>query len=170
MLAVADGKAEAVSKNPSFERPTAPWSFWVKSVNDVGPAVGKMTVTEEQAHTGKTSVLCDAMLRGGPVQDVPFAGAGRYVALAWVYAPAGQEMAKGTVELAITPRDEKGNIANFSTKIIPTPGQWKLIVVGANIPATLQGRTVKTVFIVPIVDSIQDGKVYLDDVTLQKMP
>ena len=170
MLAVADGKAETVSKNPSFDQPSKPWSFWVKSLNDVGPPVGKMTVTEEQAHTGKTSVLCDGMLRGGPVQDVPFAGPGRYVALAWVYAPAGQVMAKGTVELAITPRDEKGNITSFTTKIQPTPGQWKLIVVGATIPETLQGRTVKTVFIVPIVDSIQDGKVYLDDVTLQKMP
>jgi hypothetical protein len=170
MLAVADGKAETVSRNPSFDKPTAPWSFWVKSVNDVGPAVGKMTVTDEVAHTGKTSVLCDSMLRGGPVQDVPFAGPGRYIALAWVYCPPGQQMAKGTVELAITPRDEKGNITTFSTKIIPTPGEWKLIVVGANIPATVQERTVKTVFVVPIVDNIQDGKVYLDDVTLQKMP
>lgn len=170
MLAVADGKAEVLTKNPSFEGDTKPWSFWVKSVNDVGPAVGKMLLSQDYAHSGQNAVLCDRMLRGGPVQEVPFPGPGRYVALAWVYAPAEQVVPGGTLELAITPRDEKGNITSYTTKIVPTPGQWKLVVAGAKIPATVNDRTVKSLMIVPIVDHFQEGSLYLDDVSLQRLP
>jgi hypothetical protein len=86
-----------------------------------------------------------------------------------VYAPAGQQ-SKGTVELAITARDDQGaNITSFSARIVPTAGEWKLLVVGADIPATLKDRPVKSLYLIPIVDSFRDGVVYLDDVSLHRL-
>lgn len=168
MLAVADGKTQQISKNPSFEENGIPWSFWVKSVNDVGPPVGKMVITQEVAHGGKSSVLCDHMMRGGPVQEMPFPGPGRYVALCWVYAPAA-EVPKGSLELAITPRDETGNICTFSTRITPTPGKWRLVVTGATLPETISDRKVKTLFLVPIVNGSEEGNIYLDEISLHRL-
>lgn len=171
MLAVADGKTEILTKNASFEEGSAPWSFWVKPEgSEVGPPVGKMVLSQDLAHSGKTSVLCDGMYRGGPVYTLPFPGPGKYVALAWVYVPAGQDAAMGTTELAVTPRDDQNvNIQSYSTKINPTPGEWKLIVVGADIPAELKGRPVKSLYLIPIVDSFKGGKVYFDDVSLHRL-
>jgi hypothetical protein len=170
MLAVADGKTEVVTKNASFEEGGAPWSFWVKPEgSETGTPVGKMVLSQDFAHSGKTSVLCDRMYRGGPVYTVDFPGPGKYVALGWVYAPAGQQ-SKGTVELAITARDDQGaNITSFSARIVPTAGEWKLLVVGADIPATLKDRPVKSLYLIPIVDSFKDGVVYLDDVSLHRL-
>lgn len=171
MLAVADGKTEVLTQNASFEDGIKPWSPWVKPEGgETGPPVGKMVLSQDQAHTGKTSVLCDHMYRGGPVYSLPFPGPGRYVALAWAYVPAGQDVPKGTLELVITPRDEKGaNLPNASTKISPTTGEWKLLVAAMEIPAELGGKAVKSLLVIPIVDSFQGGNVYLDDVSLHRL-
>jgi hypothetical protein len=170
MLAVADGKSEVVSANPSFEEGATGWGFWVKPETTGGPGVGKMVRSEDRAHSGKFSVLCDHMYRGGPTQIVNFPGPGRYMALAWVYMPEGQDVPRGTMELTITPRDEKGgNLPGFSTKIVPVPGKWKLIVAGGQIPAELGGKAVKTLFLIPIVDSFQQGTIYVDDVSLHRL-
>ncbi len=171
MLAVAEGKTQLLTTNASFEEGTKPWSFWVSAEATGGPAVGKMVLSQERASSGKTSVLCDHMLRGGPVYTVPFPGPGKYVALARVFVPGGQEAARGTVELTIIPRDSDNvNILTYGTKIVPPAGQWKLIVVGADIPAELNKKAVKSLFLIPIVDSFQGGNVYLDDVSLHRLP
>lgn len=171
MLDVADGRADLLSANPSFEDGSKPWSFWVKPEGgETGPPVGKMLLSEDVAHAGTRSVLCDGMYRGGPVQTIPFPGPGKYCALTWVYTPAGQEPGRGTVELCLTPRDDKGaNLPGYSTKVIPTAGKWKLLVVGADIPAELAGKPVKSLMLVPIVDSFQAGKVYYDEVSLYRV-
>ena len=44
-----------------------------------------------------------------------------------------------------------------------------MIVVGADIPATLQGKPVKSLYLIPIVDSAKDGNIYLDDVSLHRL-
>ena len=170
MLDIVDGKATVLSQNASFEEGGKGWSFWMKARNDVGPAIGKMVIDEATAHSGKAGVLCDHMLRGGPVQILDFPGPGRYFAMAWVYAPADQDPGKGTVELAVTPRDEKGvNLPGYSSKVTPTPGKWKLIVVGAQIPEKLDDKPVKALLLVPIVDSSEQGNIHIDDVTLYRM-
>ncbi|MBU0609481.1 MAG: DUF4838 domain-containing protein [Armatimonadetes bacterium] len=172
MLGVADGKTQIVSKNPSFdEAGVAPWGMWVKPEGgEVGPPVGKLVRSEEQARTGKYSLMYDHMYRGGPTQIIDFPGPGRYLALAWVFMPEGQEVPRGTFELAITPRDEKGaNLPGYSTKITPTPGKWKLVVTGAQIPAEINGKPVKSLFLIPIIDSFQPGVLHVDDVSLHKL-
>jgi len=171
MLAVADGKTEVLTKNASFEEGIAPWSPWVKPQGgETGPPVGKMVLTQDLAHSGQTSILCDHMYRGGPVYGLPFPGPGKYVALAWVYVPKDQDTPQGTLELVITPRDEKGgNLPNASTKINPVPGEWKLLVAGMDLPAEIKGAAVKSLLVIPIVDSFQGGSVYIDDVSLHRL-
>jgi len=140
--------------------------------------IGRMLRTEEVAHTGKASLLCDGMQRGGPVQQIefkPFDFAqdkkpGKFCALAWVYAPQGQE-SKGTVELSVTPLDEKGgNLPGYGTTVTPTPGKWMLLAVGLDCPAEIEGKKVRGIRIVPIVNGFENGgKVYLDDVGLYRV-
>jgi hypothetical protein len=60
-------------------------------------------------------------------------------------------------------------LPSYSTKIVPTSGKWKLMVVGAQVPEKLNDKAVKTLMLVPIVDSFQDGDVYIDDVSLYKL-
>jgi hypothetical protein len=126
-----------------------------------------MLRTEEVAHTGKASLLCDGMLRGGPVQEVELKRPGKYCAIAWAYVPQGQA-AKGTLELSVTPLDEKGrNLPGHSSKIAPTPGKWTAVMVGFRLPAEIVGKKVR---IVPIVEGFQDGgRIYLDDVGVYRV-
>jgi hypothetical protein len=171
MLRVADGKAKPLSLNPSFEEGIGTtWTYWLNPApaESVNKSVGRMRRVEDVAHTGKASLLCEGIYRGGPHQSIKFPGPGRYCALAWVYAHQGQD-SKGTVELSLTPRGDKGqNLTSFSTKIIPPPGQWTLIVVAADIPAKLGGKDVVSLRLCPIVDSFQTSKIYWDDVALCK--
>ena len=130
-----------------------------------------MLRSRDVAHSGQHSLLCDAMLRGGPVQTLATPGPGSYLAVAWVYAPAGQTTA-GTVELTLTPLDEQGrNLPGYSSgHVQPKPGQWRLVTLGFSLPETAAGSRVSKVRLIPIVDGFQDGgRVYLDDVGLHRL-
>jgi len=174
MLAIADKKVKPISRNPSFEQgegtASADWTYWVKPAPNTGKPVGRMLKVENQSHTGKASLLCDSMYRGGPVQSIMDFQEGKYCGLAWVYVPEGQ-VSKGTTELSITPRDKQGNnLPGFSTKIVPRPGRWSLIVASGRIPKEIEGKEVHHIMIIPIVDGFQDGgKVYWDDVALYRI-
>jgi hypothetical protein len=175
MLALADGNMQRVSKNPSFEEGSGEqatgWSYWRKP--DVPPEkpVGRMLRSQTVAHTGESSLLCDAMLRGGPVQTMATPGAGRHVVIAWIYAPPGQTSA-GTVELSLTPLDEQGrNLPGYSSgPIQPQAGRWTMVTVGVNLPESIGNSRVDRVRLIPIVDGFQDGgQVLLDDVGLYRL-
>ncbi|NLF70028.1 MAG: DUF4838 domain-containing protein [Candidatus Anammoximicrobium sp.] len=175
LLAWADGETQRVSGNPSFEEgrdgQAAGWSYWRKP--DVPPEkpVGRMVRSREVAHSGDYSLLCDAMLRGGPVQTLAAAQPGRYVAIAWIHAPAGQT-SPGTVELSVTPLDEQGrNLPGFSSgRIQPPSGRWTLVTLGLEIPEKIEASRVVRVRLVPIVDGFQEGgQVFLDDVGLHRI-
>jgi hypothetical protein len=66
-----------------------------------------MRRTDEIAHTGHCSVLCDGVKRGGPHQVLD-AVPGKYGLACFVYVPKGQEM-QGTMELSLTLRDAGSN-------------------------------------------------------------
>lgn len=174
MLSVIKGKASMESRNSSFEegegQAAANWWYWLKP--DVPPEkpVGRMLRTDEIAHSGKFSLLCDGMRRGGPVQQIDFKQPGRYCALAWLYAPPTHEC-KGTVELSVTPLDEKGsNLPGFSTTVTPTPGKWIPLAVGFDLNGQIEEKKVHALRLIPIVNGFEpDGKVYLDDVALYRV-
>jgi hypothetical protein len=175
LLALADRSLKLISSNPSFEEGSGEgangWSFWRKP--DVPPdkPLGRMLRTRDFAHDGGHSLLCDAMLRGGPVQGITAPGPGRYVAVAWVYAPARQT-SPGTVELTLTPLDEHGrNLPGYSSGTAPPPtGRWSLVTLIATVPETVAGSKVVRLRLVPIVDGFQTGgRVYLDDVGLYRL-
>lgn len=175
MLAIAAGKIQPVTLNSSFEDGTGPasaqWGYWVKpdATIDANKPVGKMLRVEDFSHTGKASLLCDGMYRGGPLQAVKFPGPGKYCALAWVYVPKEGEC-KGTAELTITPLDDKGqNLPGFSTKILPPAGVWTLIVAAGDIGAKAGEKEVMNLRVIPVVDSVQNCKVYWDDVALYRV-
>jgi hypothetical protein len=175
ILALADGTMQRISENPSFEEGSGGqatgWSYWRKP--DVPPEqpVGRMLRSQTVAHTGESSLLCDAMLRGGPVQTMATPGAGRHVVVAWIYAPPGQTSA-GTVELSLTPLDEQGrNLPGYSSgSIQPQAGRWTMVTVGVNLPESVGDSRVDRVRLIPIVDGFQDGgQVLLDDVGLHRL-
>lgn len=175
LLALADGTTQLVSTNPSFEEgrgeQATGWSYWRKP--DVPPEkpLGRMLRSPATAHSGTHGLLCDAMLRGGPVQTLTAPGPGRYVAVAWVYAPEGQTSA-GTVELTLTPLDAQGrNLPGYSAgHVQPQAGRWTLLTLGVNLPDAIGGSKVVRVRLIPIVDGFQDGgQVILDDVGLHRL-
>lgn len=175
LLALADGKTQLVSSNPSFEEgndgQAAGWSYWRKP--DVPPEkpLGRMSRSRDVTHSGEHSLLCDAMLRGGPVQTLAAPKPGRYVAIAWIHAPAGQT-SPGTVELTVTPLDEQGrNLPGYSSgHVQPHPGRWTLVTLGMEIPEKIGGSRVVRVRLVPIVDGFQaGGQVSFDDVGLHRI-
>ena len=175
LLALADGTLKLISRNPSFEDGSGEgaqgWSYWRKP--DVPPEkpLGRMLRSRDVAHGGGYSLLCDAMLRGGPVQETALPGPGRYVAVAWVYAPAGQT-SRGTVELTLTPLDEQGrNLPGYSSGTAPPPpGRWSLVTLIATVPEAVAGSKVARLRLVPIVDGFQaGGRVHLDEVGLYRL-
>lgn len=161
LLQVASGTAEPLNANPSFEEGEAwatGWNSWVAST-------GREYRTTEIAHTGEASVVCEGMARGGPNQLIPIEP-GRYAITGFVYTPEGQRQG-GTVELAITPRDETNtNLpGTISSTITPVGGRWQAIAAAGEIPAEIGGKRVTQVLIVPIVNGWQEGeRVYIDDV------
>ncbi len=167
MLAVAEGTGENLVPNPSFEEGDGAqpdhWSFWVKY------GVGSMKKTNEIAHTGRASILCDGMARGGPHQTVPFKP-GRYAAVCFVYTPDGQE-SNGTATMSITPRDaEHGNLPATSATITPAPGRWQAVATAGEIPAQLGSKDVAELMIIVTVNGFEpDEKIYIDDVTLFRL-
>jgi hypothetical protein len=175
LLAVVDGKTELVSTNPSFEEGEGTnakgWSFWLKPDTGGVPPIGRMLRSQDVAHDGKYSLLCDAMQRGGPVMTMDFPGPGQYLGLAWVYVPEGQQSV-GTVELSITPLDEQGrNLPGVANRVEPRPGQWTMVMVGLETTGKIGERTVSKFRLIPIVDGFDrdGGKVYFDEVGLHRI-
>jgi hypothetical protein len=174
LLALADGTTQLVSRNPSFEdgsgEQAVGWSYWRKPDEPPEKPLGRMARSRDATHSGDYGLLCDAMLRGGPVQTIATPGPGRCVAVAWVYAPSGQTSA-GTVELTLTPLDEQGhNLPGYSSgRIQPHAGRWTLLTLGATLPESIGGSKVVRVRLIPIVDGFQDGgQVIFDDVGLHR--
>ncbi|MFQ5808954.1 MAG: DUF4838 domain-containing protein, partial [Armatimonadota bacterium] len=167
MLAVADGTGANLVPNSSFEDGDAAapehWSFWVKY------GIGSMKKTTELAHTGRLSILCDGMSRGGPHQTLPFEP-GRYAAVCFVYAPPGQDSV-GTATLSITPRDAAHtNLPATNTMVRPISGRWQAVATAGEIPARLDGKDVAELMIIVTVDGFEpDEKIYIDDVTLFRL-
>ena len=163
MLALATGSLENLARDSSFEERDV-WSLWVKPQRG-----GKMLYSDEQAHSGESSLLCDGVGRGGPNQVIP-ANPGRYAAVCFVYVPEGQEPS-GTIEMAITPRDDKGaNLPGMATQIIPTPGQWQALAIGGEIPAQIGGKDVASLMLIPIVNGFNEGdKLYIDDASMFRL-
>lgn len=175
VLAIVEGSATNLLANGSFEagdgEAADSWWYWLKP--DVPPQqpIGRMLRSQDVAHTGAYALLCDGMLRGGPVQTIAFAGPARYCALTWVYVPAGQDR-QGTVEVSLTPLDDRGqNLPGYSSRLVPPAGRWTLLVVGGDIPALIGGKAVTQLRLVPIVNGFEaGGKVYFDDAGLYRLP
>lgn len=175
LLAVVDGSTPNLLQNGSFEEGQGEaadaWGYWLKPDEPPDLPIGDMLRSQDVAHSGTYSLLCDGMFRGGPVQAAAFPGPGRYYALCWVYAPEGQH-SRGTTELSLTPLDERGqNLPGYSSRLVPPAGRWTLLVAGADIPGAIEGKPVAQLRPIPIVDGFQDGgRVYLDDVGLYRLP
>jgi len=130
---------------------------------------GSMARTDEVAHEGSFSVLCNGMKRGGPVQVQPITP-GKYALICFVYVPEGQA-AGGTAELSMTLRDGEGNnLTSPATKIVPAAGRWTAMAIADTVPERIGDAEVKMVLPILIVDGFQpDQKLYIDDVMLCKL-
>ena len=165
MLSLTSGSLQNLAINSSCEKPDG-WMLWVKW------NTGKMTYTNKLSHAGKRSILCDGVKRGGPVQTVKNYKPGRYVAICFVYTPEGQE-SSGTIQLSLTARDKKQRAVyncNWSTKIVPVPGQWQAVTVGGNVPAQYRGKDITSLKLSAIVNGFkQNDKIYIDDIGLFRL-
>ena len=167
MLALIKDAIEPLTANHSFEQGEGPaadgWSWWVKW------GVGGMRRTDEVAHSGEYSVLCDGIKRGGPVQELLITP-GKYGLVCFVYVPEGQT-SKGAVELSMTLRNAAGdNLPSSATQITPAPGRWTALGVAADVPEKIGDQEVKKVLPILIVDGFApDEKVYFDDLALYRL-
>jgi hypothetical protein len=166
MVGLLDKTLQPASANPSYEEgegvKTAGWWYWVAST-------GKMERQEGVAHTGKASIHCVGMKRGGPVHELKPFPPGRYAAMCYAYVPEGKP-AKGTVELVLTPRGaDDQNLPGLATKVTPVPGQWTLVAAAGEIAAKINDKGVVKALLIPIVDGFDDGEVYLDDCAVYRL-
>ena len=167
MLGLIEDRLEPLTQNASFEQGDGEaaegWSWWVKW------GVGAMRRTDEVAHTGDFSVVCDGMKRGGPVQ-VHDITPGAYGAVCFVYVPEGQE-SKGTAELSMTLRDAKDeNLRSLATTVVPPPGRWTAMAVAGEVPAKVGDDEVKKLMPILIVDGFKsDERIYFDDLLLYRL-
>jgi len=162
MLSVADGTAEPINPDPSFEE-DGTWSLWVKE------GIGSMGATAEQAHSGERSVLCEGMRRGGPNQTLAFEP-GRYAAVCFAHTPEDQQPS-GTIALTITPRDGNDeNLPSFSTTVTPQPGRWQAVAMNYEIPPRINDTDVATLMFLVVVSGLgEQNRLYLDDVMLFRL-
>jgi hypothetical protein len=167
MITLLENPGACITQNPSFEdgdgAAASSWTWWVKW------ATGSMKRSDQVAHTGTYSVLCDGMKRGGPVQVLPISP-GTYGLACFVYVPEDQET-NGTVELALTLRDDKGaNLDTQSSTVVPTPGRWTVVAIATDVPETIGNKKVTHVLPIPIVNGFTEtDKLYIDDITLFRL-
>jgi len=167
MLAVLDEDLEPINANGSFEsgegNQADNWSLWVKW------GVGAMRRSDEAAHRGRYSIVCDSMKRGGPNTSVP-AKPGAYGLVCFVYVPEGQA-SNGTAELSLTLRDAAGNnLPSPSAQVVPVAGQWTALGVAAEVPESIGNTPVATLMPILIVNGFETGeKVYIDDLALYQL-
>ncbi len=164
MLMMLDKPSDSLSKSPSFENPNrkwpAAWSPWVKW------GIGSMSVSPEAAHSGDVGVLCKGMKRGGPNQTLQVSP-GRYAAVAMVRVPK-QPKGGATITVNMTPLDEKNaNLSGISTTVRAKAGDWTRVAAAGEIPAEIDGKPVKSVRLIVIVDGFEpDEEVHLDDLIM----
>lgn len=174
LLTVSERQGDTLNPNPSFEagegNAAEGWSYWLRPDPHTNRPVGRMLRSTDVAHSGEYSLLCDGMGRGGPVNAIELKEEGVYCAVGWVYVPEGQEVT-GTCELALGTVDVNNtNAQTGSTRVVPVPGQWTLVAAMVEAKLEHNGREVKIIRVIPIVDGWQDGgKVYWDDVGIYRI-
>lgn len=166
LLRLADGRmtGDVLDPNASFEKGLGGWKTWVKW------NTGAIRIDSTEAYSGRSSVYCLGVKRGGPYQILDVRP-GRYLAVVYAKQPAGQRR-HGTVTITATMLDEKrANIDTPGTKVKPVPGRWIPICCEIEIPALKDGKPVRQVRLIPVVDGFAPGEgVYLDDVKLYRLP
>ncbi len=153
-----------ISADPSFEsEDSALWGLWIAG------QTGSMRRVGGVSRTGKYSVLCEGVQRGGPHQRVPITP-GRYLALGYALAPEGQS-STGTVTIAATMRGEDDkDLPTPSREVRPVPGMWRPISCEIDVPAAVDDKPVVRLLLVAIVNGWKTGeKVYLDDIALYRL-
>jgi hypothetical protein len=167
MLVMLDKQSQPVSKEPSFEDPggewPAAWSRWIKW------GTGSIEVSPRAAHSGKLGVVCRGVKRGGPLQMVE-APPGRYAAVALFRVPRAPK-GNATISLSMTPLDEQGaNLPGPSTTLRARAGDWTRIATAGPIPGRIDGKPVKSVRLIVVLDGFGPGEeVYLDDVAMLRI-
>lgn len=161
-VATAEHEGRRVSDDPSFEKHEAsPWGLW-----NAGSA-GSLRRAEGIARSGRYSVLCEGVQRGGPHQRVSVQP-GRYVALAYAWVPTGQR-AEGTVAITATlVAEDDQHFPTHSRETTPVAGVWTPISCPIDVPV---GRAnVTRVLLNPMVNGWGAGEsVYFDDVALYRL-
>ncbi|WP_211239742.1 DUF4838 domain-containing protein [Jiangella gansuensis] len=173
LLGLRAGTLSTLTQNWSFEdglgQPPG-WSLWIARLG----ANARFSAQAGVAHTGTASVNARAIGRGGPnqvIQVVP----GLLATRAHVLAPSGTEW-RGTVGVTMNLRDEAGTqIGQFRGPIMPVApraGAWFTVDSIDVVPEDIDGRAVKAVQYVLVIDGFQDdpGFLYIDDIVAYQAP
>jgi len=166
----ADGKTTLVSKNPSLRGGRRPVELLGKTVNDASGG-GKMVITQDPRRMRASRASCaTTCLRGGRCNK----SLSPVGALMWPCVgctPRGAGGTRWNRSNWRSPRATKRATCRATgTKVTPTPGKWKLVVVGAQNPREDPATgTVKTLYLIPIVEQLPAGNVYVDEVSLHRV-
>jgi hypothetical protein len=107
--------------------------------------------------------------QGGPNQSVAVSP-GRYAAVAYVRVPK-QPAAGATLTLSMTPVDENNNnLTAISTTMKAQACDWTRIAAAGELPEIIDGKRVKTVRLIIVIDGFEPGEeVHVDDVAMFKI-
>lgn len=163
MLQYVSGTPSSLVSNSSFEEGNAQptdWLLWNEST-------GTLTRVEENAHSGEASLRINDIQRGGPAQIFPV-HSGLLASKVFYYTPPGTSGA-GSVQLAFNMMDANKttlySLRSDQKTIAETAGQWASINYLEEVPATYQGKEIKFVQVVVIIDKIpRETWLYLDDI------
>lgn len=149
------------SLNASFEDGAAPWMLWVER------SQGSMRVVGDFAHTGRSSVLCEGVAQGGPNQKVNVTP-GRYLARARVFAAPGAPAGASVALAPILRGADDRNLPTPRTIVRPPPGRWIELACPLDVPRAVDGKPVTHVLLVLIVSDCVGGRIYVDDLSLER--
>ncbi|WP_238177978.1 DUF4838 domain-containing protein [Paenibacillus contaminans] len=159
-----------VNDNPSFEFGTGTdalsWVYWIR-------ASGSIKRTTELAHSGQSSLVISGLDRGGPAEMIAVKP-GLFAARAYYYTPPGSQT-DGSIQFGINMIDADGNVLSaqkFDVEALKnTMGAWASLYQLLDVPTEINGKEVKTLQIVLIVNNLTDGtKLYIDDVETYQAP
>lgn len=155
-------RGRVVSVNSSFEDGRAPWLLWVD------PGKGALRIVNDFGHDGKSSVLCEGVVVGGPNQEINVTP-GRYLARCQIYADDNCPPGAYVGLVAVLRGADNQNLPTPDTIIRPVPGKWTEAACALDVPRDpFWGTTVTHVLLIANVRNCPGGKIWIDELSLER--
>ncbi len=169
LLKFVDNPIISCSTNGSFETPSlTPWRTWTRE--DGLSTHPQYIRTSEVSYTGMHSLMINGIANGSVYQEVT-PSSGPHLAVMHYYTPP-REARDGIVTIRIMVSANNEWIwQNTSAETYLAAGAWNTLCHYVDVPETIQGHPVEKIRIMVNLNNVNpDSAIYVDDITLYKLP